>query len=185
VTKDRDPRPHAADEPDWQRVRGAIRGHLARRAGRDDRTHLDDLVQEACIRLLRAWRRERVDDTDALAYVIAQRTWVDFIRRRTRWRRLFTEGEEREIAGPAGGYEWGDLGDRLRFLVLAFFDREGRTACRELAHAYFAERDWKSVAEAWHESHAAVRKRWSRCVEEVRRLMQQDPKLTRLFEGGS
>jgi len=161
-----------------------VRRHLARRAGSEDRAHLEDLTQEACVRLLRALRRESAEDLDALAFVIAQRTWVDFVRRRTRWRRVFAGGEERDAMAAAEESEWAGSGERLRFIVLALFEREGRDACRELALAYFAEMDWKTVAAAFNQSHAAVRKRWSRCVEDVRRLLAQDRKLSRLLHPG-
>lgn len=170
-------------ELDWEAIQSAFRSHLGRRAGAGDRRFLDDLVQEGCIRLLRAARREPVENVDALVSTVAHRTWVDFVRRRMRWRRVFAAGDDQIAETPApGGYEYGDLRDRLQFIVLGLFEREGADACRDLARAYFAETDWKTVARSLNQGHAAVRKRWSRCVEEVRRLMKQDPQLSRMFE---
>lgn len=166
---------------DWDEVRGALRRSLASKAGASDRDHLDDLVQEASIRFLRAARRAPVENPDALASTIAKRTWVDFIRRRTRWRRVFSESAEWESVAMPGGSEWGDLCDRLQFIVLALFDREGSVACGELAKAYFAELDWKTVAGSLNQSYASVRKRWSRCVQEVRGHMKQDPHLAEIL----
>lgn len=167
---------------DWEEVNNALRRHLGRRAGAADRQFLDDLVQEACIRLLRAARRSRVENLDALVSTVAHRTWVDFIRRRMRWRRVFTADSERtpEAAAP-DGHAYGDVRDRLQFIVLELFEREGAEGCRDLARAYFAEMDWKTVAASRKQGYAAVRKRWSRCVEEVRRLMKQDPHLSRIL----
>lgn len=166
---------------DWDEVRGALRRSLASRAGSSDRDHLDDLVQEASIRFLRAARRARVEHQDALASTIAQRTWVDFIRRRTRWRRVFSENTEWESVAMPGGSEWGDLRDRLQFIVLALFDREGSASCSELAKAYFAELDWKTVAGSLNQSYSSVRKRWSRCVQAVRGHLKQDPHLAEIL----
>lgn len=170
-------------ELDWKEIQSAFRSHLGRRAGAGDRRFLDDVVQEACIRLLRTARREPVENMDALVSTVAHRTWVDFIRRRMRWRRVFAAGDEHiEEAAAPGGYEYGGLRDRLQFIVLELFEREGADACRDLARAYFAETDWKTVAKSLNQGHAAVRKRWSRCVEEVRRLMKEDPQLSRILD---
>lgn len=174
----RGPRP----DLDWKEIRRVLRGHLARRADSGDRDHLDDLVQEACVRLFRASRRGPVENLDGLASTIAKRTWVDFIRRRTRWRKVFSEGTEWETVPVFAEYELGDPRDRLQFIVLELFDRNGSDGCRDLARAYFAEMDWKTVAESVNRSYAAVRKQWSRCVQEARRLIREDPKLGRLFD---
>lgn len=178
----REPTSSADLRIDWDEVRALLRRHLAQRVGSADRDSLDDLIQEASIRLLRAARRSKVENLDALASTIARRTWVDFVRRRVRWRRIFSENTEWQAVAMPGGSEWGDLRDRLQFVVLALFDREGSDACSDLARAYFAELDWKTVAGSLNQSYSSVRKRWSRCVEEVRRHMGQDPDLGRLLK---
>jgi DNA-directed RNA polymerase specialized sigma24 family protein len=142
-------------ELDWSVLRMTLRRHLARRAGAGDREYLDDLVQEASIRLLRATRRGPVEQIEGLAATIAHRTWVDFIRRRTRCRRVFSPGERFEATVGPEAFPLGDPRDRLRFVVLELFGREGSTRCAELARAYFAETDWKQVAGALELSHDA------------------------------
>ena len=167
---------------DWDRARILLRRSLASRAGAGDRDAVEDLVQEASVRLLRASRRGPVENLDALASTIAQRTWVDFIRRRVRWRRIFLENAEPADFPLSEGSEWSDLKDRLQFIVLALFEREGADACRDLARAYFAEQDWKTVAGSMNQGYSAIRKRWSRCIQTVRRHLEQDPALSGWLE---
>ena len=66
------------------------------------REHLDDLVQEALVRLLRAVRREPIENLEALMTEIARRTAIDCLRRRTRWRAVIESEipEGLEIADP-------------------------------------------------------------------------------------
>ena len=57
--------------------------------------------------------------------------------------------------------------------MLEFFTaRESR--CRDLATAFFAEQDWKAVAEAEGRSHDAVRKQWSRCLGMLREAARDE-----------
>ena len=160
---------------DWKKIRSLLQSHLGRRADRGDREFLEDLTQEACVRFLRASRGRPVENQEALAATIAKRTWVDFIRRRTRWRKIFSEAVEVEAESLAGGFELGDQRERLQFIVQELFDRNGSQGCLDLARAFFAEMDWKSVAESKNRTYASVRKQWSRCVQEVRRMVKEDP----------
>jgi DNA-directed RNA polymerase specialized sigma24 family protein len=184
MTQDRADRDPTADL-DWDRMRTLLRNHLLRRAESGDRDHLDDLVQEACVRLLRASRRGPVESPDALAATIARRTWVDHIRRRTRWRNLFVAETGQEAPALSGGPAFGDVRDRLQFIVTELLESNGSHGCLDLARAYFAERDWKTVAAAAGRSYAAVRKQWSRCVTEVRDLIRRDPHLARTLDPGA
>lgn len=176
--------PRREPELDWATVQASLRRQLARRAGTGDREYLDDLVQEASIRLLRAVRRGPVNHVEGLAVTIAYRTWIDFIRRRMRCRKLFSAGAKTEATVGPEAFVWGDPAERLRFVVLELFDREGSTGCLELARAYFAEKDWKSVAASLDRSHDAIRKAWSRCVDTVRRMVKEDRALSRLLDPG-
>jgi len=174
--------PPGGAEIDWGNVQRSLRRQFIRRAGTGDREYIDDLVQEGSIRLLRAVRRGPVDRMDGLVATIAHRTWVDFIRRRARCRKLFSTGAKTEATVGPEAFAWGDPAERLRFVVLELFEREGSTSCLELARAHFAGKDWKMVATALDRSHDAVRKAWSRCVEAARRIIKEDPALSRLFE---
>lgn len=174
--------PQSGPELDWDALRNSLRRHFVRRAGTGDREYLDDLVQEASIRMLRAIRRGPVDQLEGLAATIAHRTWVDFIRRRARCRKLFSAGAKTEATVGPEAFAWGDPAERLRFVVLELLDREGSTGCLELARAYFAEMDWKSVASLLDRTHDAVRKAWSRCIETVRRMVKEDRALSRLLD---
>jgi DNA-directed RNA polymerase specialized sigma24 family protein len=69
----------------------------------------------------------------------------------------------------------GDLLERLEFVVVEALDRARESECKELALAWFDGRSWRDLGFAQGVEHAAVRKRWSRCLEKVRQLMDQDP----------
>jgi RNA polymerase sigma factor (sigma-70 family) len=140
------------------------------------RGQVDDLVQETMVRLLRAVRREPVENLEALMTEIARRTAIDCLRRRSRWSIVLCEeaGDIEAVPDPAArGPRLGDPLERMRFVVLEFFAaREAR--CRDLAVAYFAEQDWKAVAAAEGRSHEAVRKQWSRCLGMLRQAARDE-----------
>src|SRR2546426_7198473 len=163
----------------WDEATQFLRRRLDYELPTRARHQLDDLVQESLVRLLRAVRREPVENLEALMTEIARRTAIDCLRRRTRWSALLSPAEPAidEVPDPTARPD--DLGDpveRLHFVVLEFFTvREAR--CRELAVAFFAEQDWKLVAEGQGRSHRAVRKQWSRCLELLRAAARSDPGL--------
>ena len=66
--------------------------------------HIDDLVQESMVRLLRAVRREPVENIEALMTEIARRTAIDCLRRRTRWSALVRpeEPDLEQVSEPEG-----------------------------------------------------------------------------------
>jgi RNA polymerase sigma factor (sigma-70 family) len=154
----------------WDRARDFVRRRLSFELPAPAHGLLDDLTQECLVRLLRVVRRERVDNLEALLTVLARRTAVDALRRRSRWRALITE-DETAIALAADPHaradEPGDPLERLRFVVVEYFVAHD-ARCRELAVAYFAGRDWKAVAVASGRSHDLIRKQWSRCLELLR-----------------
>lgn len=154
----------------WDRAREFIRRRLSFELHGPSRELLDDLTQECLVRLLRVVRRERVENLEALLTLLARRTAIDGVRRRTRWRALVTGDDAAlaEVPDPAARVEEpGDPLERLRFVVVEYFTaRDAR--CRELAVAYFAGDDWKAVARATGRSHDVIRKQWSRCLESLR-----------------
>ena len=136
---------------------------------------IDDLLQESLVRLLRAVRREPIENLEALMTAIARRTAVDWLRRRIRWKVLIDpalSAEEVHIPAPSPA-ELGDPLERLRFVVVEFFG-SGESDCRELALAFFADQDWKKVAGNCGRSHEAVRKQWSRCLGLLREAARRD-----------
>jgi len=137
---------------------------------------IDDLVQECMVRMLRYVRRERVQNLEALLTEMTRRTAIDALRRRTRWSALVTSDDDvvAEVADPvARTDEPGDPLERLQFVVVEYFtQREAR--CRDLAVAFFAGDDWKSVAQAEGRSHDVIRKQWSRCLGLLREAARDE-----------
>jgi RNA polymerase sigma factor (sigma-70 family) len=159
----------------WDEAVSFLRRRLERTLRGNTRRHLDDLVQESLVRLLRAVRREPVDNVEALMTEIARRVEIDCVRRNTRWSALVEPAPDDldRIAPTTPEESVGDPVDRLQFLVIEYFTaREAR--CRDLAVAYFADQDWKHVAEAAGRSHEAVRKQWSRCIEMLRQAARDE-----------
>ena len=173
---------------DWEQVQVSLRRRLAGRLDPSEHTELDDLVQESCIRLLRVSRRERIEDIEALVSVVARRTFRDFLRRRYRHERLWSvlDEEHGDVADPGEVVDssFGDLIDRIEFVVLEIFASDDRQECRDLARAWFVRKNWKALAEELGLSHASVRKRWSRCLELPRKIFRGDPDLRHLFREG-
>ena len=170
--------PSAAHETEiaWDEAAVFLRRRLNVHLSPSGREAIDDLVQEALIRLLRVVRREPIENLEALMTEIARRAAIDWLRRRTRWNAIVdpTGASFEEVADPrVPGDDLGDPLDRLSFVVVEFFAAR-ESGCRDLATAYFAERDWKAVAEARGRSHDAVRKQWSRCLELLRAAARSD-----------
>ena len=160
----------------WEEAGVFLRRRLGYELPAGARSQLEDLVQESLVRLLRAVRREPVENLEALMTEIARRTAIDCLRRRTRWSVVLSPESQDfdQVPDPAGPAPLGDPVERLHFVVLEFFTaREAR--CRELAVAFFAEQDWKVVAAGQGRSHDAVRKQWSRCLEMLREAARGEP----------
>lgn len=179
--------PSDADSPhfSWEEIHSQLRRRLVGRLDASDRSELDDLVQEGCIRLLRAQRREKIDDLEALITVIADRTFKDLLRRRYRNRRImsFMDEHSPEAVDPRGVKDQlaVELLERIEFVVVEIFRDEDRIDCADLARHWFAARDWKSVSEQLGRSHSAVRKQWSRCLDLPRRILSEDPFYRHIF----
>lgn len=177
--------PHPVDaQIDWVHARRFLRDRLASEVDAHEDAHVDDLVQEACVRLLRAVRRERVAQLEGLMATIARRTWADHVRRRILARRWFESNDVRAAMTPdprsLHDPLLGDLLARVELVVLESFRRHGRAECQELAHAHFDGREWSAVAASQGLTDVAVRKRWSRCLELLRGEIERDPQLRAL-----
>ena len=172
--------PRAETEVSWAEARKFMQERLHRELRGRDGDQLEDLTQEALTRLLRAIRKEAVQNLEALMNEIARRTAIDHFRRRRRWAAL-VEPLPDSVDGPAlaGGPAADQLGDpveRLRFVVLEFFASRA-SGCHDLALAYFEERNWRSVAQNLGRSCEAVRRQWSRCVASLRAEARDNPGL--------
>ncbi len=165
-----------------------MRMRLTQQMNNEEPDQLDDLLQEASVRLLRAVRKTRPDDLEALMATITRRTWTDYLRRKITGRKYFapvSEDGPPDAADPSSmpGDDLGELRDRLELMVQELFDEQGHEDCRRLAIAYFDSRDWQEVSEEWQLSYAAVRKRWSRCLGVVRDALSSDPDYGHLISG--
>ena len=161
---------------DWKSTTALLRGFMRGAAQPSD---VEDLVQEASVRLLRAVRREPPLVLEALARDIARKTAIDHYRRQTRWRECLRELRLAAAQDPpAETPPAGPLGDpqaRLRFLVLNYF-RDRSPECHQLATTWFRqERSWASVAAESGRNPDAVRQQWSRCVRFLRQEIERDP----------
>lgn len=171
---------HPAEELhiDWRKAEQFLRARLRGQVDHLQPADVNDLVQEALVRLLRAVRREPARELEALMHVIARRTAVDLIRRRQRWRLVFQQSDEtsREAAAPTRDVlaDAADPVDRVRFVVLEFF-RSHKASCCELALAYFQTKQWNTVAAELGKTPLAIRRRWSRCVDLLRKQAAEDP----------
>jgi DNA-directed RNA polymerase specialized sigma24 family protein len=172
----------------WDVTRTQMRQAFSGRVRFEDRSLVDDLTQEGLVRILRASRTTKIENLDAFLNTIVQRVWIDHVRRRASWRRIFDpleEGTERGAAAPPTTVEpeSGTPIARTRFLVLEFF-RTRKSACLPLAAEYFRELDWNHVAGHLGRSHAAVRQQWKRCVDALRTAVSVDavPALAAVLE---
>lgn len=163
-------------EHDWDQVRRTLSRMLSRKLFREDHATLDDLTQEALVRLLRAARRDTILNIDGLMETIAQRTVVDFLRSRRIWdtQDIDVNEDPDNLRLPKTFLdEWPPSCERVEFAVLEFFESKN-SGCLELAHHYFAERNWLEVARTLGRPHAAIRQQWTRCVELLRKTARSD-----------
>lgn len=164
--------PGLLGEQDWTRARAFLHARLRQLLDRCDEAVVEDATQEAAIRLLRVIRRESVRNHEALMNDICRKTAIDTMRWNQRCRQTFESIDESPVERPVSDSV--DPLARMEFVVLEFF-RGRHAACYELAVAYFNDRDWEQVAEAVGKSHAAIRKRWSRCVAVLRSVARRSP----------
>lgn len=162
-------------------MKGVVRRHLTSA----ERHDVEDVAQEAAIRLLRASRSSAaILEVDRLAYDIARKTIKDYVRRKTRWRRIMTGMADPttldRVGSPPSAGGIGDPIERFRFVVLEYF-RGSAPGCEDLARVHFEGKEsWKDVALRTGATPESVRQRWSRCVASLRDRIRRD----RDFLGG-
>lgn len=181
---------HAHPDPvtahDWDALRALLQDEVDSKI-RADSMLRQDLVQEACVRLLRALRRRPDLPPRRLVHVIALRTVTDHFRNRYRHRAMLEAAERGEIDAAlpeALDPALGGLLERMELIVLESFRAHGREECRELAIEWFTLHDWTRIAAERGTGHAAVRKRWSRCLTFLRELLEHDDRVRALSKWG-
>jgi RNA polymerase sigma factor (sigma-70 family) len=159
----------------WAEARTFLRECIATRHRPRDAATLEDLTQEALVRLLRVIRREEVANMNGLMYEIARRTWIDHIRREKRGGLLLQRAQRdmESAASPQDG-DFGDPLERLRFTILEYF-RASRAPCHAIALVFFEGQDWKTVAARMGRPYTAIRKQWSRCIQVLRDALGSNP----------
>lgn len=172
----RTPAASSEDSIPWEEARSLFKRILASRLASSGPDDLEDLIQEALVRLLRAIRREPANNLEALMVEIARRTAIDYMRRRKRWSLILERSSTLETIvdpRPFPSEAVGDPATRLEFVVLEYF-RSTRSSCLEIANAYFEARSWPAVAARTGIRPATVRKRWSRCLEQLRKAARSN-----------
>ena len=160
----------------WADARTFLRERLSRHLDRADPATVEDLAQEALVRLLRATRREQPRNLEALMTEIARRTYVDFVRRRRVQHALFAPLDDADRTPDPAAEVIAEIGDpvrRVRFIVLEFFESR-HAACLELATAFFSGKEWAALASERGLRPEAVRQQWLRCVNQLRRMAKND-----------
>jgi len=177
--------PVGESQIDWNEARAFLGRRIARKLGHVDPSILEDATQEACVRLLRALRREGAQNPEGLMTTIADRTAISIIRRLARERGTTVDIEETAGAvaepRPLSPDILADLLDRVRFIALEFFRTREAWLCLKLAQAWFREEQWAVMADRLHMTQGAVRKRWERCRKDLLQELQGHPDLGLIY----
>ena len=166
------PSSRATDTLEWGEIQENLRRTFLGLSQGAEPADIDDLVQEASVRLLRIVRREEVREMGSLLPTVARRTWYDYLRRVIRAReRASDPGEQREIAGqlsPGWNAELGDPAERLALVVQEFFVGRGARECLDLLRQFLSATSWQQLAGQQDVEPTTLRKRWSRCLAMAR-----------------
>jgi DNA-directed RNA polymerase specialized sigma24 family protein len=170
---------------DWDHARRFLREALLRMPYRKDPDLVEDLVQEALVRLLRFTRGGLpIRNLDALMNTLAKRTLVDYLRHKGVRESVMADCEGEIPDTPDPGPRPDESGDRLaliEFLVVEHFTATS-APCLELARHFFDSLDWNEVARLLGRAPTAVRKQWSRCVEGLRAAARTEGSALWVFE---
>lgn len=176
------PPSRASDTMEWGEIQESLRRHFLGLSQGAEPADIDDLVQEASVRLLRVVRREEVREMDSLLSKVARRTWYDHLRRVIRAReRANNKSEQEEIEGRLSSNwlaELGDPAERLALVVQEFFVGRGAAECLDLLRHFLDATSWKCLAEQQKVDSATLRKRWSRCLAMARAGIAGDEDLS-------
>lgn len=167
----------ALNSDDWHRLGETalrrMRFHL-RSASREE---LDDCVQEVLLGLSRFISRSGMpDSTEALMAVICRRVAVTHIRERyRRGASVSIDDLEDQLVDERALVQLREIEDEVALLglrVIEFF-RSRNAKCLEPALARAGGMDLKELGAATGDTHTAMLKRWSRCMEQLKRSIAQ------------
>jgi hypothetical protein len=154
------------NEVDWAHCMRFLRAFFQRKRG-IRREEIDELRSESLAGLVRAIRRERPRNVEALMNRIAECDWLDHLERRYAIpRHVPIESVVRGIAElPPSDFRDGlDLEGFKVFMQRQWFERMGRVKCSAIATAiYDAHQTLKGFALGAGLSYEKVRQDWSRC----------------------
>src|SRR5258705_6621502 len=153
---------------DWAAATRTMRRMIAARTYQCDAATIDDLTQEALVRLARVARKEEIRELEAMMHHVARLTVLDHI---TRMRRRRPQVELDDAVGLDDGATRAAAMVRAVATLLRFFEQEGLARCAELARAFLAGVDWAEVAATRTRTPEAVRKEWSRCAAAARQAI--------------
>lgn len=153
---------------DWTAATRTMRRMIAARTYRCDAATIDDLTQEALVRLDRVARKEEIRELEAMMHHVARLTVLDHI---SRMRRRRTEVDLVNAEGLDNGAARTAALTRAVATLLRFFEQEGLARCAELARALHAGVEWAEVAASHARTPEAVRKEWSRCAAAARQAI--------------
>lgn len=146
---------------EWSTASRSMRRMIAARLFRPEPSVVDDLTQEALIRLMRIARTQDVRNVEATMRHVVYWTVGDHLRRHTNDASLDDVGEHAD-GDPAWAMQ------RAASTVLRFFESIGRGECSDRTRDLLAGLTWNDVAERDARSADAVRQEWSRCAKQFR-----------------
>lgn len=164
--------PQKTDRINWVYARNFLHRFLGKRLDGIDPHEVEDITQEALIRLYRANERLSINNLEAIMIRIGRWCCVDYFRRRERWLHVMDPADPTltnvEDPHPDPSQQVADPRERIEFIVVEFFE-EKNSACKDLAAAFFEKRSWNSVAREIGKTATAIRKQWERCVQLLRK----------------
>lgn len=162
-----------SERVDWKQARHFITACVRRARYRLDDASVEDVVQDALMRLHRTVSRQPEAGGPGLMADIAKKSLIDHIRSCMRRRRLMEDGGEcpLEILGRAESIE--RAGDRetretLRATIVELFE-EHCPECLPLALQRMEDLSWDEIAAGDSRTPAALRQVWHRGIERIRR----------------
>jgi len=178
-----EPSPGGIEGYDWKAIRSGLRRRFQSLLYRRDEDLLDDLAQEATIRLLRTLRREPARDLEKLMTTIASRTFADHLRRRQELVVAPDDPLVEQLHASTVSRGWRHPLDLLDIVVRELM-RQHDSMCLFLYRQWRVRREWRQVAESMNppSTAAAVRQKYSRCLKHILPRLRADSRYARIAE---